>query len=200
MAMHGQSRVRLAVPLAVAGLLVWAMVGCFHLPVGERVQLTGTRRDFRKLDPAMIVPGQITRSTVHVLLGPPVVTSANGRVEAYALTTHQGLWVIPLCFSIIPDERHQYVLGLRYDAAGVLEHDRVVDVPMASSVGLIVESLEGAADEALRQALEDVDADNGVVLATSFEHEQHPEVPDVRPEFAVGGRPYVRLFPTTRAD
>ena len=117
---------RLTLPILFMVPLVWLMVGCHYLPSWERVQLRGTKRDFRDLTGPVvgqdrpIVAGRVTRRQVESLLGPPPYASVDGRSAVYMLTTRHGLWVVPLCLAAGSGSESQVAVRLEYGADGVL--------------------------------------------------------------------------------
>ncbi len=123
--------VRLTLPILFLIPLVWLMIGCLYVPTWERVQLRGTKRDFRDLsDPPAggtgpIVVGHVTRRQVQDLLGPPPYASADGSAVAYMLTTRRGLRVVPLCLAVGSGFESQVAIRLDYGPDGTLRRYRM---------------------------------------------------------------------------
>ncbi len=190
-AMTRSNGFRLTVPLLVLVPLVWLMVGCVYVPWFEQANLNGARRDFRDLsgksaaDP--LVDGRITADGVRRLLGPPAVRSSNGRVLVYALTTRHGVWVEPLCLNVTPGGQHLYVLGLRFDADGLLEHHRFVTADLPADLAPALELHQSTVYRIRQAALQEIDRDNGVVRVP-WDRPATPGEAGVRKDFSVAGR------------
>ena len=136
---------RVAVPVAVVGLLVWFMVGCVYIPTWERTQLTGATRDFRpsarqSADMAQVYAvGRVTRAQVERILGVPPYRTADSSGAVYTLTTRLGLWVTPLCLDPTAAEESQVAVRLDYRPDGILSgyQIRTVSNALGPPVGVI---------------------------------------------------------------
>ncbi len=186
--------VRIAVPVLLLVPLVCLMVGCVYVPWFEQRNLNGAPRDFRDLsgksaaDP--ITDGRITKAEVVRLLGPPAAQSPNGRVIAYTLTTKHGVWIEPLCLNVTPGGQHLYVVGLRFDATGVLEHHRFVEKDLGADFSPLLGFYQFVGPRTRREALQEIDADNGVVRSVRPDVWHRPDQPaklGVREDWSVAG-------------
>ena len=118
-------RLRITVPLALVGFLLWLLVGCLYLPTGEDVHLTGSKKDFRSMPGYDAgnkpqVAGRFTREGIEAVLGPPRYASDNGRRTMYVLHARSGIWVVPLCFTVSASRDDAIGLLLLYDERGTL--------------------------------------------------------------------------------
>lgn len=124
---------RLLLPITLAIIGVWALAGCFYLPIPEH-RVNGKQKDFTKLvGPKLRSPAihqGMTRAQVIALLGNTPHVSLDNMRMAYFLDTEDGFWVWPLCFSAYSDHRHVYMLIIAFDA-----QDRIEDTLITNEIG-----------------------------------------------------------------
>ena len=189
--MRGSTRaVRITVPAVTVTVLIWLLMGCAYLPWFEQAKLTGTKRDFRPLaNPAgggPITDRRVTRAQVLRLLGEPRARSANGRVLAYTMWTHHGIWIQPLCLNTTAGDPHLYALGLEFDDAGVLQRHQLIDRPLYPSIGFATGMSSGDDGVLDFGVLAAIDEANGVVRShPRLAGSDVPATPGQREEFSV---------------
>jgi hypothetical protein len=118
---------RALLPLALAGIGTWLLVGCIYVPTFNHVvrgrdvsRQVGPERSKR---PVRV--GHATRADVVRVLGPPLRTSYDGHRLAYSWTAVNGLTVWPpLCFTTTA-ERETRALVLAFDENDALVSYRV---------------------------------------------------------------------------
>ena len=116
-------RWRQAIPTILALVGAVLLIGCIYLPIPEHK--VGPEKDFRNLmgdsqSNKPIRPGAITRSQVMAMLGKPALISADGRRLGYAIETHRGIGIWPLCFSAGAYTQYGYAVRLEFDEQGNL--------------------------------------------------------------------------------
>ena len=110
-------------PVGLAVLGAWALLGCFYVPARESPATAGQPNPNSLLGETdsdkPLRPGAVGRSRVRALLGEPERVSPNGTAEAYLFEMRAGSIVAPLCFSAQPAMRYVAV-RVEYDQSGVL--------------------------------------------------------------------------------
>ena len=114
-------------PVAITLASLWLLIGCLYIPTPQRLRLTGSKKDFRPLvsyedTHKVIVPRRISRAAVEALLGPPPFESVNRRRLLYVIHLKKGIWIMPLCFTVISNEDKAVGLLLNFDDRGMLEY------------------------------------------------------------------------------
>jgi hypothetical protein len=161
----GPRKWRMLTALAMIVIGVWVLAGCIYVPTPE--QKVGPEKDFRGLtgDPQSNKPiraGAVTRSQVIAMLGKPTLVSADGRRLGYAIETHTGIGIWPLCFSAGTYTATGYAIRLKFDEQGNLlsyEAKKAEDTP-----GGLRGSLENMKASALYDFDDDPEFHNLTVL------------------------------------
>jgi hypothetical protein len=100
--------------------------GCLFIPTFNKVQegenVTKKIGDSGSRKPIRI--NRATRADVERVLGPPKYASADGLRIAYSWRVLEGIWVMPLCFSV-EDQHGSRAAVLTFDESGVLRSMRV---------------------------------------------------------------------------
>jgi hypothetical protein len=123
---------RRTIPLFLSALGLWAMAGCFYLPLPEH-RADKKQTDFRELVGAPeskrpLRPGVATRESVTAALGPPQWVSRDRRSVAYTLETVRAVWVYPVCFATQVASQRIYSVRLVFDDNNVLASWALVHV------------------------------------------------------------------------
>ena len=185
---RGTSFIVRTLPLAALLPLVWLMVGCVYVPWVETSRPIGANCDFRKSamassDELSTAERRLTKEQVVGLIGEPGITSANGRVWAYTLQAQHGFWVRPFPPAIGPAGEVAVALGLRFDADGLLEHQKLAAVGFNTFFYL---SHDGnPAGSAMIRALDVIDDDNGVMIVPDWAQKYSPGRVTIRRESSV---------------
>ena len=132
----------IAWPLSLILAALWLLIGCLYIPTPQRLHLTGSHQDFRPLvghagSQKAIVERRISRAAVEALLGPPPYASANGRRLLYVIHLKNGIWIVPLCFTVASREDTAVGLLLDFDELGILNDWKRID----HSGGLIIRKI-----------------------------------------------------------
>ena len=114
-------RGRIALPSVLIALGVWLLHGCIYIPTFNKVE-DGENVTKKIGDSSSRKPIRINRSNradVERVLGPPKYVSGDGLRIAYGWRVLEGIWVMPLCFTI-DDQRGFRGAVLTFDEAGTL--------------------------------------------------------------------------------
>jgi hypothetical protein len=112
---------RFMMPLLLAGLGVYLLVGCIYVPtfnatIGGKdatkaVGLVGSTK--------RLLTGMSTRVIVRRVLGEPYFATSDGRFMVYSWKRQKGLVVWPLCFAAEPEAK-AFAMTLEFGSDGVM--------------------------------------------------------------------------------